>query len=108
MLSSVDRTGWASTPSQDRSTGRRVEDQGLPRRVGEIEHVVDGPRNRVERGALLNALAVQPVILDEPHHRALIDQGVVDVVLLRKRRDDQKRHAGAIAAANPYRCWVQK
>src|SRR5215472_2688769 len=64
----------------------------------EIEHALQRTGNRVERGARLDALAGEPVILDEPDDRALVNQGVVDMVDLRKGRDHQQRDAGAVAA----------
>ncbi len=65
----------------------------------EVEHVLDRTGNGVERAARLNAFAVEPVVLDEAEHGALVGQGVIDMVALCERRHHQQRHAGSIAAA---------
>src|SRR5712671_5319624 len=85
-------------------TGCLVENQ--PARMvlvapGEIEHALERSRDRVERAARLDPLAEQPVVLDEAQDRALVDQGVVDMVALRKGRDDEQRQTRAVAATTP-------
>src|ERR1700730_4954191 len=83
----------------------------------EVEQIVERSGNRIERAARLDALARQPVVLDEPQDRALVGQGVVNVIDLRERRDHEERQAGAIAAATlrrqpetavEWRCWRRR
>src|SRR5262249_8230617 len=93
-----------ATAGEDDRAGLRVEDQLAVVVVAaavEIEHVVDLARDGVERAARLDALAGQPVVLDEAQDRALVGQRVVDVVAPGERRDHQERLTGAVAAAAP-------
>src|SRR5215470_19757068 len=86
--------------------GARIEDQLAIVVVDmtiEVEHVLDRARDGVERTARLDALAVEPVVLDEAQDRGLVGQRVVDVVALGEGRDHQQRLAGAVAAAAPGR-----
>ena len=71
--------------------------------VVEVEHVVERAGDGVERTAVLNPLAGQPVVLDEAKHRGLVGQRVIDVVAFRKRRHHQQRHPRSVAAASPCR-----
>src|SRR5580658_2258112 len=63
------------------------------------EHVLDRTGDGIERTARLNPRPVEPVVFDELEDRALIDQRVIDVVLLRERGDHQERDAGSVTAA---------
>src|SRR5207253_8127121 len=91
---------------KDHGAGRLVENdlaRILLTAIVEIEHVVEGAGNGVERATRLDALTVQPVVLDETQHRGLVGERVVDIVALGEWRDHQQRRAGAVAAAPPDR-----
>src|SRR5215470_15665169 len=48
----------------------------------EVEHVRQRPGNGVKRSAWLDALTIEPIVLDEAQDRGLVDQCVVNEVLL--------------------------
>ncbi len=56
--------------------------------LAEVKHLHDGVCDGVKR-ALANALAVEPVVLDESQDRGLIGHRVVHEVLPRPRRDNK-------------------
>src|SRR5215475_5365982 len=66
--------------------------------LGEVEHVVDGIGDGVER-ALADPLAVEPVVFDEAQDGGLVGQGMIHVVVFCPRRDYQQRDPRAKAAA---------
>src|SRR6266478_3527112 len=77
---------------RDHNTGLFVEQQlawAAFVAIVEVEHVVERSGDGIERAAMLNALAGQPVVLDEPQHRGLVGQGVIDMVTFRKGRHHQ-------------------
>src|SRR5580704_17104437 len=63
------------------SRGRIQEQEVAHAAVVEVEHSVDRARDCVKRTAA-DALALEPVVLDEANDRALVEDGVVIVVLL--------------------------
>jgi len=63
---------------------RRIQEQPVSvRTVLEIEHPIDWSRDRIERA--LNAFSVEPVVFNEPQHRALVRYGMIHEVSPRKR-----------------------
>src|SRR5258708_7994750 len=92
--------------SRDHDARRLVEKEfarALFIPIVEVEHVVERSGDGIERAARLDALTRQPVVLDEPQHRGLVGQGVIDMVPLRERRNHQQRHAGSVTATTPFR-----
>src|SRR5580698_2853544 len=80
--------------------GRRVQDQAFVRTaVREVEHAVDRAGYRVKRAAT-DAFALEPIVFDEADDRRLVDDHVIDVILLRERRDHQERQARTVTAAS--------
>jgi len=65
--------------------------------------VIEWAGKSVERAAGLDALAIKLVVFDEAQQRGLIGERVVDEVALGEWRDQQERHARAIAATAVYR-----
>ena len=75
-------------------TGGRVKNQSaLPdgSSAGEFEHIRQRAGKLIRRAAA--NLAGPPVVFNEPQHRGLISQGVIDEVRLGVGRDHQKRLA---------------
>src|ERR1700678_1255935 len=93
-----------------RFAGIRVEDKSAPGGVREVEHVVDGTRERVER-TITDPFTRPPVVFDEADRRALIENGVIHVVGLRIGRDHKIRQAWTVTATPLRMCrsrWAGK
>ena len=69
----------------------------------EIEHLGDGIGDGV-KGALADAFAPEPVVLDKAKHRTLIGDGMIHKVDTRPWRYDQQRLARAVAATAKRMC----
>src|SRR5256714_7302346 len=78
---------------------RRIEQQTMTTSgaVLEVEHVEQAAGALVER--LIADSSQAPVVFDEPDHRGLVGERVVDEVALRVGRNRQQRHARTVAAA---------
>src|ERR1700746_3576445 len=59
--------------------GPRVQDEPGESRPPPVEHAVQRAGQRVER-PVADALAAQPVVLDETQHRGLVGERAIDVV----------------------------
>jgi hypothetical protein len=98
-----------ATPEQQRPTSAwrrlqhiarirvQIQRRNVVRRI-EIEHPHNGPSRRVERPTA-EALALQPVVLDESHHRSQRDARMINMIWPSPRRDHQERNACARTAA---------
>src|SRR5579859_7090653 len=81
----------------DDRAGGRVEDERPGPRREELEQPVEAARDRVV-GAAAEALAAEPVVLDEADDRGGVGPLVADVVRLGPRRDHQHRQPLAVTA----------
>src|SRR5438105_4471801 len=93
--------------ADDHRAGGGIEEQRVGAEVVavvliEVELVYDRSGGRVERTAA-QTLAVQPIVLDEPHHGRLRDVGVADEVRLGVGRDHDERNARTRTAAAVHR-----
>src|SRR5271163_3039390 len=81
-------------------TTGRIEDQNAIFEAAAIpiKHAVDGARDGIE-GAAANALAAEPVILDEMNGRGQVGGGVIDEVTLGEGRNDDVWQTRTVAAA---------
>src|ERR1035438_2537258 len=77
-------------------SGLRVEDHTIVLTLVEVEHIVERPGDCVE--GPWDALATQPIVLDETHDGALVGHGVIDEVMPGIGSDNQQRQPGTIAA----------
>ncbi len=69
-----------------------------------LKNRTDRPANHSShRTSHRQPLAVQPVVLDEPHHRVQRDRGMIDMVRLRPPWDDKEWNACARTAATIHR-----
>src|SRR5215467_1872341 len=70
--------------------------EALVRWALEVEYSVEGSSKRVKGTG--DALAAEPVVLNEAEDGGLVGDHVVDVVGLCVRRDHEQRKAGTVAA----------
>lgn len=63
----------------------------------EVEKLGQGVCDSIE-GALADPLTAEPVVLDEPDHRSLVRDAVIDEVLPRPRRDHEQWQSRPMAA----------
>src|SRR6266852_1032406 len=83
-------------------TRRRIEEE-LSRMlivvIAETKHIQQGAGTHIEGLGMANP-AQLPVVFNQPQNRALVGDGVVNVVLLGEGRNDQQRQPWTVAAAS--------